>query len=79
MFASTLGLMSEDTGFLSDELLRAARAADAIESHSDEFGKRYTIDFELIRNDRRATVRSAWIVRRGETFPRILSCYVLLK
>ena len=67
-----------DADFLRDELLRAVRNADAIEGDGDQYGQRYTIDFELTRNNRRATVRSAWIIRSGETFPRMLSCYVLL-
>jgi len=64
---------------LRQVLLRAARDSDAVEGNADEYGRRYTIDFELAWNARRTTVRSAWIIRRGETSPRILSCYVLLK
>jgi hypothetical protein len=70
--------MSADADVLRHELLRAARDSDAVEGNADEYGRRYTIDFELTRNAR-AAIRSAWISRRGQTFPRILSCYVLLK
>lgn len=79
VFSSALGLTSADADFLREELLRAARDSDAVEGAADGYGQRYTIDFELTWNARRAAVRSAWIIRRGETFPRILSCYVLLK
>ena len=41
------------------------------------WGVRYVIDFPMMRVGRRATVRSAWIVRTGEAFPRLTSCYVL--
>jgi hypothetical protein len=78
IFASILGLTSTDAAFLRDELLRAARDADVTEDDADKYGQRYIIDFELTRNDRQAVVRSAWILRRGELFPRMLSCYVLL-
>jgi hypothetical protein len=37
-------------------LLRAARDANVIEAEADQYGKRYVIDFELTRNDRRAAV-----------------------
>lgn len=77
VFASVLGLTSADAEFLRDELLRAAREGDAITSGSDEYGVRYTLDFEMGRGNRRATIRSAWIVRTGETIPRLASCYVL--
>jgi hypothetical protein len=76
-FASAFGLMQTDAEFLRQELIRAAGAADAVESEPDEYGRRYIVDFELAWNDRRAVVRSAWIIRRGEEFPRLTTCYVL--
>lgn len=78
VFMSALGLTSADAEFLREELLRAAREADAVMGDADEYGERYTIDFGLARNVRRAMVRSTWMVRRGERFPRLTSCYVLL-
>jgi len=78
IFASTLGLTSLDAEFLGRELLRAARENDATAGDVDEYGSRYTIDFELVLDRRRATVRCAWILLHGETFPRLTSCYVLL-
>src|SRR5437588_9199363 len=78
VFASVLGLTSADAGFVRGELLRAAREGDATAGDIDEYGARYTIDFDLVRGSRRAVVRSAWIVLRGEMVPRLTSCYVLL-
>ena len=78
-FAAALNLGQADAEFLRQELLRAAPEATATEGDADEYGERYIVDFELTRNDRRATVRSAWIVRRGEGFPRLTSCFVLLR
>jgi hypothetical protein len=76
VFAATLGLSQADADFLRGELLRAAREADAVADESDEYGDRFTVDFELKRGDRRAIVSSAWIVLRGETVPRLASCFV---
>jgi hypothetical protein len=78
VFVPALGLTRSDAEFLREELLRAAREADAAMGEVDEYGERYTIDFGLARDVRRAMVRSTWIVRRGERFPRLTSCYVLL-
>jgi hypothetical protein len=78
VFATILGLTSMDAEFLRGELLQAARNGDAILGEIDEYGTRYTIDFELVRDSHRAPVRSAWIILRGETFPRLTSCYVVL-
>jgi hypothetical protein len=35
------------------------------------------IDFELTTDMGTAMVRTAWIVRKGEDFPRLTSCYVM--
>jgi hypothetical protein len=78
VFVSALGYTAGDAESLRAELLRAAREEEASQSDADEYGQRYTIDFELARNQQRATIRSAWIIRRSEGFPRLTSCYVLL-
>ncbi len=46
---------------------------------ADDFGQRYSIDFECGNGSRRAVVTSAWIVLKAEDFPRLLTCYVLSK
>jgi hypothetical protein len=77
VFAATLGLAQADAKFLRETLLQAAREADAIVGEADVYGDRFTVDFELNRGNRRAVVRSAWIVLRGETAPRLTSCFVV--
>jgi hypothetical protein len=79
IFAAVLGLTHADAEFLRQELLHAARESSAIRGDADEYGERHIVDFELVRNERRVAVRSAWIIRRGEEFPRLTSCFVLLK
>jgi hypothetical protein len=77
VFAASLGLLQADAEFLQTALLHAAREAHAMVGEPSEFGERYIIDFELVRNNRKAMVRSAWIVIRGEAVPRLTSCFVL--
>ncbi len=78
VFASVLGLTQADAPFLRDRLLLAAREVEAAPGEVGEYGERYLLDVELAHRNRRAMVRSAWIVRRGERMPRLRSCYVLL-
>jgi len=78
IFASALGLTQADAEFFRERLLNAAKTEDAVESDSDYYGQRYIVDFTLVRGERQARVRSAWIVLRGERLPRLTSCYVLL-
>lgn len=77
MFAEMLGMSAADAEELRRLLLSAARMREAIAGEEDRYGARYVIDFPVSRTGRQATVRSAWIVRGGEDFPRLTSCYVL--
>jgi hypothetical protein len=58
-------------------LLEAALVGDAGLGEADEYGQRYSLDFECVRGSRRALVRSAWLVLKAEDFPRFSTCYVL--
>jgi len=77
VFLSALGLGQSDADFLRAALLKAALEADAVPSEADEYGARYIVDFPMTNGDREATVRSAWIIVRGESAPRLTSCFVL--
>lgn len=76
VFRSALGLTAADAEVLRDELLSAAREKDALAFGDRRFGDQYRIDFDLTYAGRSAKLRSLWIVRRGEDFPRLTSCYV---
>jgi hypothetical protein len=77
VFASALGLRAEDAELLQEALLDAALVGEAELGEQDEYGQRYVLDFEMIGPEGQATVRSSWIVRSDEDFPRLTSCYVL--
>lgn len=78
VFAAALGLTQADAETLRDALLAAAQGGDAVLGNSDDYGNRYTIDFQLEHARRRARIRSAWIVLHRESLPRLTSCFVLL-
>jgi hypothetical protein len=44
---------------------------------ADDYGQRYALEFSAQGAGVVATVRSLWIIRYGEDFPRFASCYVL--
>lgn len=77
VFRSALDLDADDAEFLRQSILDAVTEAEAVAGESDEYGSRYLLDFELIRGNRKARIRAAWIVRRNEDFPRLATCYVL--
>lgn len=76
-FLLALGITRAEADFLQKSLLAAAKTAECELRGSTGFGERYEIRFELSFGKRRATICSAWFVRRGEDFARLASCYVL--
>jgi hypothetical protein len=77
VFRAALGLGPADEVILQKRLLAAGRNQEAMVGEADEFGRRYVIDFVLEHRGRKALVRTAWIVLKTESFPRLTSCYVL--
>lgn len=77
VFAAALGLGVADATWLREQVLRVARMADCQPVHRTAHGQRYLIDFAMTFHDKTARLRSAWIVRSSEDFPRMTTCYVL--
>ena len=71
VFAGALGISAGDADELQALLLSAARTCEATVASKDRYGERFLIDIPVVRADRRATVRSLWIVRNGEDFARL--------
>ncbi len=77
VFAQALGLTAVHAEELQQNLLDAVRISEATFLERDDYGDRYRVDFVLARAGQECTVRSLWIVRRGDDIPRFVSCYVL--
>lgn len=77
VFRAALNLGRNDAALLQSELLVAARDNDAVASEADGYGQRFVLDFSVKHGRRKALIRSAWIIRKGEDFPRLTTCYVL--
>lgn len=75
VFGSVLGLHQADAIWLRDRLLDAL-LGDALLVAVTFFGTLYVIDFQLRPPRGEATVRSGWIIRVGEDFPRLTTCFV---
>jgi len=76
VFESSCGLSAEHVYLLRDALLGAAKNRDAAEDQEDDYGKRFVVDLEVKGPHGTAQVRSVWIVRKDEDFPRFVTCYV---
>jgi hypothetical protein len=53
-------------------LLEAAVSIDVIESDADQHGTLHIIEFHWME----VLIRSIWMVRENEDFPRLVSCYI---
>ncbi len=77
VFVAALGLTIDNAAELRNALLAAARNNEAMPEEHDEYGARFVIDFMVSGQTGQAMVRSSWIIRSGEDFPRLTSCFVL--
>lgn len=77
LFAAILGLTAQDAELLKSDILQAIQQTEAIPGDTDEYGQRYRVDFALTCNRNTATVRTTWIIHPDETFPRLVSCYIV--
>lgn len=77
VFKSALGWTVDGAEDVRRGLLEAALHIDANFLGADDYGQRYAIDFVVQGVSGPVTVRSLWIIRHGEDFPRFASCYVL--
>jgi hypothetical protein len=76
VFGAACGLTAEHAEILRDQLLAAARDGDATERFSDEFGRRFMIEWIIGGPAGQAVMLTAWMIRHGESFPRFVSGYI---
>ncbi len=77
LFASALSLTKTNADELRDILLSAVKTTESELSRQDEFGQRYTVDFEAENDNKRATIRSGWIIETGSDVPKLTTCFII--
>lgn len=77
LFTAALGITIDYAEELREALLRAVVTHEATLGRCDAYGQRYLVDFMLSRQERRAMIRSAWIIEHGSDVPRLTTCYPL--
>src|SRR5208337_2804298 len=71
VFASALGITAAEAETLREILLSAALDHDVTTGEGDCYGQRYLLDLRIETTAGAACVRSCWIVREKEDFPRL--------
>jgi hypothetical protein len=78
VFQSALSISFANADVLRDALMRAAaNSGDAVYRGDNGFGETYELRFSLTTERGTATILSAWIIRHGEDFPRLTTCFIV--
>lgn len=75
LFSSMLGMNANDAADLRKVLLEVVITGDAQLGRRDRYGQRYTLDFDFEWQNKKATLRSGWIVEHGSDSPKLTTCY----
>ena len=77
VFAAALGIHAADAEWLRDIILQSLADADAVMDEASQFGQRWHVDLLLTRQNRRAVIRTAWLIRVSQSNPRLITAWVL--
>jgi hypothetical protein len=78
VFSSVLGITLESQHVLKEALLRAAAHEEITEDKGDNgFGRVFVLRFPLTAGGKSGVVASVLIIRHGEDFPRLATCYIV--
>ncbi len=61
------------------KVFESVQLQDSERLEADEYGVRYLVDFEMEFNFHKAVIRTLWIIKNSEDFPRLTSCFVKSK
>ncbi|GAB2566093.1 DUF6883 domain-containing protein [Spirosoma areae] len=76
VFKSALGLTAVDYLLLKDSILTAVLLNESHFTGTNQQGDLYVVDFSMTHQHKTAVIRTAWIILFGESFPRLVSCYI---
>lgn len=77
VFQQTLGLIQSDAILLEKKIKKAIISEKCVWGLKDEYGQRLTVDFTWEKENNLVKIRTTWIIKESENFPRLTSCYVL--
>jgi hypothetical protein len=82
VFRDKLGFTDKDAERLRRLIFEAILTTEATEQNRTSYGRRFVVDFP-VRVDEQlrfvlslVTIRSAWIIKDGEEFARLTTCFI---
>ncbi len=76
VFRAALGLAAENSDELKNALIQALINYEAEFQKTTANGDLYIIIFPMIINNKTENIKSVLIMRNGEAFPRLVTCYI---
>ncbi len=80
VFLEKLDLKVDDAERLRELILKAVLTGEATEQQPTSYGQRFIVDFQVRWEENLVvtlvTIRTAWIIRNDEDFPRLTSCFI---
>lgn len=77
LFEQILGYKNDNYALLSEQIARLIKFADCFEIKTTEFGTLYQADMTIEGlQGQKAGVRTGWIIREGENYPRLTTIYL---
>jgi hypothetical protein len=77
VFKSALDFSVENFQDLKESILEEILKKEAIITGTNLYGTLYVVDVYIENPPKQAFVRTSWIVKTNEDFPRLTSCYVI--
>lgn len=77
VFKSVLKIERKDAEYLRKLILKIVNEHEVVETFRDDYGVRHYVDFRCYVNDRSSLIRTYWISKYSEKFPRFVSCYII--
>ncbi len=80
VFLAALGLKADDAERLRELVMEAILIEEATEQQPTPYGQRFIVEFQVRWEEKLVvtfvTIRTAWIIRNDEDFPRLTSCFI---
>jgi hypothetical protein len=81
VFKDKLEFTAADAERLRELILEAISKTEATEQQPSPHGRKFYVDFHVTRSEKYevmgAAIRTAWIIRNDEDFPRLTTCFIL--
>jgi hypothetical protein len=77
VFKAALEIDQSNFDILKNEIIRKIANVDVNLLDQNEFGSLYFADIKIVNGKWSAVVRTCWIIKIEEDFPRLTSCFVI--